>query len=1223
VEEIMRVVSGLLLNCVLSMLLVQGTAVQTQSPQAQPKLTPEQQEQLKERDGLSKQALQLKAQGKFAEAVTIAEKALAIARKMRGEEHAEVADSLENVAALRELSGDFTAAVKERNQVLTLRTKLDGEKHWRTANARVAVEFAEKMAGLPEADRTRILDALRKEQQAIKLANQGQKSRAERLGMEVLEVYRTDLGAETVEIARIWQLLGDVRSDSKSAKEALEEAIKIRRKLFPADHFEIGTCLGMLGRVQADLLDYKAARKSIEQALEIHRKVLPTNHHNIYADFTNLGMVLCELRDYGAARTNFEEALAILRATLPPKSPRIAWSLINLGNAQSMLEDYVAARKNFEEALEIRRGFSPPRPHEVAECLTKLGFAQFNLYDFAAARKSYQESLDIHRSISPANSSALARAIGSLADVEENLELFTLARKHYEEALEIFRRANFPTDTATCLSNLGVLYLTLREFTAARRSFEEALEIRIKNLKPEDTQIADTLVNLSTLHGKLKQYVTARSYIERALTVYRSSSQPNPAQIARCLHNLGNVQFSLGEPIAARQCFEDAVINYGKILPTDHPLIAKSLDNLGLVLAKLGKNQEARKSHLDALSLFRKSLPSDSPEIATCLHHLGLSALSTGLGLNESIKFELESIDIQLSAQQQLALAQAEEEQLLAAQDSRNTLALLLSTTLATQAESVTTYNRLLRVKGSVTTQQRLARQLRDSRDPETARILARLKLINREMVGLSAIEKTADAPNRLREVTATLRKFSTARSELERQLTGRSNAYRAFQDQAKMDAATVRSALPKETALIDIAVYVHFTPPAADEKGPSTEQRVLAFIVRPDRQDVVMVPLGSAESLFETIDRWRDRHVLNKPPPADSADPGLELRKRLWEPLAKHLDGVKVVLVSPDDRLNNLPLAALPGDKPGTYLIHQYAFATVPVPQLLPALLKGKAELPAEPASLIVGDIDFDAEPNSTAATRGNDQFPRLTGTREETLAVHDLFCKLFSGRPAELLAGKAATKSAFVERAVKCSHLHIATHGFFIPEPEEKNLSSLLHPSDSLLHRPDLVRVNPGLRSGLVFAGANRTALGKGDAFLTALEVAEMELQRVDLAVLSACETGLGQVHGGEGVLGLQRAFQVAGARTAVTSLWKVDDQATEVLMTRFHQNLWEKKMGKLESLREAQLWLLKEGWKDPQLKLRGDVFRPADKEVKLKEGDPVSPFFWAAFVLSGDWR
>jgi CHAT domain-containing protein len=109
-----------------------------------------------------------------------------------------------------------------------------------------------------------------------------------------------------------------------------------------------------------------------------------------------------------------------------------------------------------------------------------------------------------------------------------------------------------------------------------------------------------------------------------------------------------------------------------------------------------------------------------------------------------------------------------------------------------------------------------------------------------------------------------------------------------------------------------------------------------------------------------------------------------------------------------------------------------------------------------------------------------------------------------------------------------------------------------------------------------------------------------------------LSACETGLGQTAGGEGLLGLQRAFQVAGARTVVASLWKVDDRATRDLMERFYDNLWDREMGKLAALREAQLWMLNE-------RGRRGLDLPDDGTAPQR----LPPFYWAAFVLSGDWR
>src|SRR4029077_15609722 len=150
-----------------------------------------------------------------------------------------------------------------------------------------------------------------------------------------------------------------------------------------------------------------------------------------------------------------------------------------------------------------------------------------------------------------------------------------------------------------------------------------------------------------------------------------------------------------------------------------------------------------------------------------------------------------------------------------------------------------------------------------------------------------------------------------------------------------------------------------------------------------------------------------------------------------------------------------------------------------------------------------------------------------------------------------------------------------------------------------------------HPGLLSGVVFAGVNLPERKPEETILTALEAAELDLAKVELVVLSACETGRGQVAGGEGVLGLQRAFQLAGARSVVASLWRVPDEETHQLMREFYRRVWsDKPATKAEALRQAQLWML-ENWKP-----RGVLNRPAPQ-------GPSPPYYWAAFVLSGDWR
>jgi len=245
---------------------------------------------------------------------------------------------------------------------------------------------------------------------------------------------------------------------------------------------------------------------------------------------------------------------------------------------------------------------------------------------------------------------------------------------------------------------------------------------------------------------------------------------------------------------------------------------------------------------------------------------------------------------------------------------------------------------------------------------------------------------------------------------------------------------------------------------------------------------------------------------------------------------------------------------------------------------------------------------------------------FPRLSATGDEIASIGRDFRKRFRGADELELDGVEATEEALRREAPRHRFLHLATHGYFAPE----GLRSALGPDDPKLKRPGIdalggagvVGYHPGLLSGIVLAGANvrPTPIGQDDGILTALEVAELDLSVVDLAVLSACETGLGEVAGGEGLLGLQRAFQEAGAGSVVTSLWKVDDDLTRALMSRFYENLWRQGQPPAKALREAQLYMLREG-------RRRGVVRVELEGADASKSDRLPPRYWAAFVLSTD--
>ena len=248
-----------------------------------------------------------------------------------------------------------------------------------------------------------------------------------------------------------------------------------------------------------------------------------------------------------------------------------------------------------------------------------------------------------------------------------------------------------------------------------------------------------------------------------------------------------------------------------------------------------------------------------------------------------------------------------------------------------------------------------------------------------------------------------------------------------------------------------------------------------------------------------------------------------------------------------------------------------------------------------------------------------GKLEFKPLAGAKDEVVVIERSYTDLIdrARRGMTMLEGAGASEEEFRRLAPRHAYLHVATHGFFAPAEIKSALDRPATAQAELLGefvtKQSIAGYHPGLLSGLALAGASNPAAEGDDGILTAQEVSTLDLRGVKLVVLSACETGLGEVAGGEGLLGLQRSFQAAGARTVIATLWKVDDLVTRDLMKRFYDNLWSKRLSKIEALREAQLWLLKE--RGP----RG----LAEVDEAIKETNRLPPYYWAAFTLSGDWR
>jgi CHAT domain-containing protein len=653
---------------------------------------------------------------------------------------------------------------------------------------------------------------------------------------------------------------------------------------------------------------------------------------------------------------------------------------------------------------------------------------------------------------------------------------------------------------------------------------------------------------------------------------------------------------------------------------------ATVITNLSLLLDEKGEYEKAEPLFQEALQIYEQATGRDSANYRTALFRMAEHQASRG-DAAAAERLIREVLRTSRRHFQQTLATQSEREQLAYRGEVRGPLNLYLSLTATDAAKAEDVYAEVLAWKAPVSALQALIRRARRA-DQSAGRAQAGELYTALEDAShkLSVLSRAAPDPKHPNQLRQDLQDTSDRVEALQRDLAAASGEFRQAQDRQRRTADDVRTALPDDAVLVDLLEYARFQPAGKGGASDVAPLHLAAFVLRKGRP-VVRVELGPVAPLTQALDEWR-RELAR---PGTEARHGAELRAALWQPLESHLGDARVVLLSPSGALARLPFAALPGREPGRYLIEDRALAVVPVPDLLPDLVASHSPAGWEPSLLVVSAVDFDAAGAAgDAAAAAVPQparpgptlkWPPLPGTRAEADALSRAFRGRYPGGTVVDLRAGQATDATVRREAPHRAYLHFATHGYFAP-PQLKSAAAAASRSEQagggdLFVQKDVAGFHPGLLSGLVLAGANRPDAG----MLTALEVENLDLSGVELATLSACETGLGEYAGGEGLLGLQRAFQTAGARTVLAGLWKVDDAATQALMTEFYARLWDGKHSKLEALRQAQLTLLHTY--DPAAGRQRGVGGVAVDAPARVAGGKLPPFYWAAFALSGDWR
>jgi CHAT domain-containing protein len=758
--------------------------------------------------------------------------------------------------------------------------------------------------------------------------------------------------------------------------------------------------------------------------------------------------------------------------------------------------------------------------------------------------------------------------------------------------------------------------------------------------------LAATLNALGFLLDARGEYARAEPILRDALAMcqklYPKDKYPDGhPHLAESLNNLGGLLKARGEYAKAEPFYRDALAMRRKLYPKDkypggHPDLAQSLNNLGGLLQARGDYARAEPFYRDALAMYQKlypegKYPDGHPHLAQSLYSLGFLRRERG----EYAKAEPLSRDA-LAMRQRLAAsyadASAEAEALnflLAHLPQARDLYLSASANLP-GASAADTYAVLWQGKAALARalerRQHLLRQTDDDKvRGKLKELLDARRELARLILGLDKQEKGRDER---------LQKLTQRKEDLEKELAAKLPALK----DAQASYTDLADRLPDGTAFVDLYRYLH-RPKGEKEARP----HYVAFVLRKG-QAVRRVALGEAEPIEKALAAWRKAIAEGLDSPAAS-----ELRKLVWDKLAPHLPEKEgsAVYLCPDADLSALPWAALPGRAKGTILLEDHALALVPHGPFLLRHLREKGKPDGKGALLALGGVRYDRaadparKPEDLADLRQADRsdkqgaWPELPGTADEAKQITALAKALKAPPTVIARSGTAAGPGQLLLDLEKARWAHLATHGFFAAPAS--GVRKYLYDEKDFLRGQTGERVGAGARNpltqtGLVLAGANLT--GKdADAdggILTAEALAGLDLRQLDLAVLSACETGLGEAATGEGVFGLQRAFHLGGCRDVVASLWKVDDEATAALMAVFYHELWEEGRPPLEALRRAQLALYRHPKDVGALaKGRGPDFDKTVKRVTQAppKGDKPAKAGavkdWAAFVLSGAGR
>jgi CHAT domain-containing protein len=886
-----------------------------------------------------------------------------------------------------------------------------------------------------------------------------------------------------------------------------------------------------------------------QQALKLREAVRGGAHPEVADSLDLLGRLKWWRANHALAETLFERALATRAAALGEQHPHVATSLNNLANLYKEQGLYSRAEPLYERALAIREAALGSQHLHVAQSLNSLATLLTDQGFYSRAEPLYERALSIREAALGKQHPHVAQSLNNLASLYLHQGMYSRAEPLLERALSIWEAAlgKQHPDVANSLDNLVSLYAVYELYNSrAEPLFKRALAIQEAALGKQHPHVANSLHNLADLYWQQGSYNRAEPLYERTLAIREAALSDQHPHVAQSLNNLANIYKVQGLYSRAEPLYERALAIREAALSDQHPDVADSLHDLARL--RLAQKQRAQ-----AVLLLRRAFTLDESRLRQ--------------GALEFSEARLASFLEYMRSQEEFLYA------------------LLRVYPADTRVQRLAFASVLLRKGRSVEEAANTSRIIYHSLGEEDRATFERLRGLRTQLAALSHQGLGSSTPA---EYQQRLKSLAAEGDALEAQLAKYSAPLRALTalpgpaDIVDRVAAT----LDRDSALVEFVAYMDRPvvpkPGTPVSKLPS-ELRYLALVLLPSAT-IRTVDLGPAAPIDKAASTFRDALAREAP---SWQGPAQALHSRAFRPLLPLLGKVRRLYLATDGQLNLVPFDALHDGKAPLVDSFHVTYLTSGKDLLL-----HPQEIPPSNSVVVLADPDFGAAPSTApdaqrelpAVARGSSAVERffstpraglarllwepLPGTRQEAQAIQLLLPQ------AQLFLGAEASKQRLLQLSTP-GVLHIATHGFFLdnsPSPEATR--AIVHSDAGALAAQKLP--DPLLRSGLVFSGAGAEVPNAlENSFVTALELLGLDLWGTQLVVLSACETGRGDVKLGQGVYGLRRAFLAAGAETVVSSLWKVKDSTTPQLMQYYYRHLLAGKP-RVSALREAMLEL-----------------------------------------------